>query len=300
MSTSTLVNSFGAGDALDRPAVDRANLCKVCHDDRLEVFEHTARCRNCGVLLFFPYPTSDMLVRGGDRKALWLDWYCESGFRNARNFANMIEFALGDVSTAKDLAILDYGGGGGQFALTALTHFPRAIVSMTDIDNAALLPQYRSANHPIPFERFEADATRFDIIFMNDVFEHVEHPEATLLMLAGKLKPGGRLFVDTPKTFWLFPVLRVLCPPIYRKLCRGTVTREHLQIWTRRAFHRVAGAASLRVTRYAELSEFTMPPEFYLRSMGIENPLLVAAGRLFYRSAGRLAKNKIMAVLERS
>ncbi len=300
MTASTLAKSLETVAGFDRPKSAHTAICKVCKSADLVIFEHTARCRDCGVLLFYPYPTPEMLVRGGDRKALWLEWYCESGFRNARNFTNMIQFALGDEPTGRELALLDYGGGGGQFAFTVLSHFPRATVNLTDIDDAALLPVYQSANRQIPFARFADDETRFDCIFMNDVFEHVENPQQTLALLASKLKPGGRIFVDTPKTFWIFPVLRRLCPPLYRKLCRGTVTREHLQIWSRRAFDTTVHAASLRVDRYAEVSEFTMPPDFYLKSMAITNPVMLAAGRLFYSTAHWLAKNKILAVLERA
>ncbi len=279
----------------------RAGACKVCGETGLKVFKHTARCSGCGALLFFPYPASEALIPNGDsafRQKLWLKWYCESGSRNARNFANMIGFALHDCAHDGEFAMLDYGGGGGQFALTALSHFPRASVSITDIDDGALLPQYRAANHQIPYATFSEDPTRFDVIFLNDVFEHVADPIGTLSLLATKLKPGGRLFIDTPKTFWLYPVLRAVWRPLYAKLCEGTVTKSHLQIWTRRSFEHAVAASGLRIARYRETSEFTMPADFYLASMAVKNVAVRLAGRIFYSNARWLAKNKIMAVLD--
>jgi hypothetical protein len=35
------------------------NLCKICGSRNLKSFAHTAKCANCGVLLYYPYPTSD-------------------------------------------------------------------------------------------------------------------------------------------------------------------------------------------------------------------------------------------------
>jgi hypothetical protein len=282
------------------PRTTPVTACKVCGSPSLTIFKHTARCSACGVLLFFPYPKPDTLVPTGDRASrqkLWLEWYCESGSRNARNFANMIRFALCDCSHDRELSILDYGGGGGQFAFSALSHFPKASVWITDIDDNGLLPQYRVANQQIPYAGFPDDPTRFDVIFLNDVFEHLESPFETLSLLATKLNDGGRIFVDTPKMFWLYPVLRAAAPSLYGKLCDGTVTKSHLQIWTRRSFEHVVRASWLRITRYAEISEFTMPPGFYLESMAVKCVAMRLAGRIFYSNARWLAKNKIMAVL---
>ena len=139
-----------------------------------------------------------------------------------------------------------------------------------------------------------------DVIFLNDVFEHLESPLETLSLLATKLNPGGRIFVDTPKTFWLYPALRAVWPSLYGKLCDGTVTKSHLQIWTRRSFEHAVKASSLGISRYAEVSEFTMPPDFYLASMAVKNAAVRLAGRLFYANARWLAKNKIMSVLART
>ena len=57
-------------------------------------------------------------------------------------------------------------------------------------------------------------------------------------------------------------------------------------------------AAGLRIRKYSETSEFTMPAEFYLDNMGIDLPALRWAGKTFYRFAKILAKNKIVAVLQ--
>lgn len=33
--------------------------CKICECTQLQIVAHTAKCTNCGVLLYYPYPISD-------------------------------------------------------------------------------------------------------------------------------------------------------------------------------------------------------------------------------------------------
>jgi ubiquinone/menaquinone biosynthesis C-methylase UbiE len=275
--------------------------CKICGSLNLTIFAHTAACRDCGVLLYWPYPASDVELVQGNGKPWPTDhakrWYSQASFYNHTNFTNMLRFATDESFKARKLDILDYGGGGGQFALVCRSHFPDATVFITDISDTALLEEYRPLNVQIPFCAFAGDQHTFDVIFLNDVFEHVSDPRLVLQQLAAKLKPGGRIFVDTPKQFWIYPVSKVLSSALYTKVLRGTVSTAHLQIWSRASFALVVKAAGLSVLKYEEASEYTMAPAYYLDNMGIKNPVLRFAGRLFYRHARYLAKNKIISVL---
>lgn len=276
--------------------------CKICGSRDLRLHAHTARCRACGVLLYYPYPTPDELphldpVNRGQVWNDWLAWYYAAAARNHNNFTHMLRVATEGWPTESAGEVLDYGGGGGQFAVVVASHFPNVTTWITDIDTTAVLERWRPYNRIIPFAAFPEDATRFDAIFLNDVYEHVASPREVLQLLASKLRPGGVIFIDTPRTFWLYPLLRMVSPRLYTKLCRGTVSRSHLQLWTRRAFETVVRQSGLRVERYQECTEFTMPADYYLKGMGISNPLLRTLGRVFYASAGALARNKIMAVL---
>jgi 2-polyprenyl-3-methyl-5-hydroxy-6-metoxy-1,4-benzoquinol methylase len=277
-------------------------LCKICRSVDLEIFAHTARCRSCGVLLFWPYPKSDdKLVSDGEGKS-WpqeeaLKWYSESSFLNHANFTDMLRFTIPESERGKKLNVLDYGGGGGQFALVCRSHFPEAEVYITDISDDALLDEWRPLNKQIKFVDLDADSTLFDYVFMNDVFEHVSDPLAVLKQLAEKLKGNGRIFIDTPKQFWIYRATKTISKSLYTKVLRGTVTNYHLQIWSRNSFEAVIKGAGLRIEKYDETSEYTMPAEFYLKNMGITNPLLRMAGSIFYRNSRYLARNKIMCVV---
>ena len=277
-------------------------FCKICGSSNLTVFAHTAKCRNCGVLLYWPYPKSDSeLVQEGTGKS-WtresvLEWYSKGSFYNHTNFTNMLRFTMGESFKGRKLDILDYGGGGGQFALVCRSHYPEATVYITDISDDALLEEWKPLNTQIPFTDFANDQRKFDVIFLNDVFEHVSDPLFVLNQLSGKLKLGGKIFIDTPKQFWIYPVTKLLSKTLYTKVLRGTVSTAHLQIWSRKSFELSVIKSGLSISKYAEESEYTMPATFYMNNMGIKNPLIRLVGSLFYRSSRHVAKNKIMCVL---
>ena len=276
--------------------------CKICKSDLLEVFAHTAKCQNCGVLLYYPYPDTDEdLIKSGSGKS-WpqqeaLKWYMESSFFNHLNFTEMTRFTIDESFKNIDLDVLDFGGGGGQFALVCKSHFPKSRIYITDISDESLLDQWRPYNIQILHRDFSGDEQKFDIIFMNDVFEHVSDPIGTLIQLKKKLKAGGKIFIDTPKQFWIYPLTKFFSKPLYKKILNGTVSKLHLQIWSKKSFDFVIYQSGMELTKYEECSEYTMPAAFYMHNMGIKKPIIIYLGKVFYKLSKFLAKNKIICVI---
>jgi len=177
------------------------------------------------------------------------------------------------------------------------SHFPESTVYITDISDDSLLKEWKPLNSQIPFRDFANSPKKFDVIFLNDVFEHVSDPLFVLKQLSEKLKSHGRIFVDTPKQFWIYPVTRLLSKFLHTKVLKGTVSTAHLQIWSKQSFELVVKESGLSLFKYEEASEYTMPADYYMNNMGIKNPIIRFMGSLFYRNARHLAKNKIMCVL---
>jgi 2-polyprenyl-3-methyl-5-hydroxy-6-metoxy-1,4-benzoquinol methylase len=254
------------------------------------------------VLLYYPYPTDNELFKemGGDDQRESRSWYAEAAIRNHSNFSNMFLFAMNSNLPRGKVSILDYGGGGGQFALTCKSYLFDSDVYFVDVRDDGLLDEWKLVNRQIKFKDFPTDRTRFDYIFLNDVFEHVLDPVSVLKQLAGKLEDTGKIFIDTPKQFWIYPITKLLSKHrLYGKVLRGTVSSAHLQIWSRRAFELVVSMSDLKIEKYSEVSEYTMPSDFYLNNMRIENRVMRLAGHLFYRNAKHVAKNKILCLLSK-
>ena len=72
--------------------------------------------------------------------------------------------------------MLDFGGGGGQFAPVARLHLSHAEVWLVNVLEDTRVEAWRSLNHQISFDHLATDETRFNYMFVNDVFEHVSDP----------------------------------------------------------------------------------------------------------------------------
>ena len=289
--------------------------CKICNSENLKIIFHVAICQNCEVLLFYPYPegddeifrnkkyTKDNIAINDDfeeTKKRQLEYILKSGNLNILNFKQMINFSVPKNYKEGKLNVLDYGGGGGQFASIFKEIFPKSKIYITDLYDEKLLKEYSTFNNQIEFSNFENDKTKFDFIFLNDVFEHLSDPGKVLKILKNKLKDkDSRIFIDTPKKFWIYEFSSIFSKHLYRKILNGTVDQDHQQIWSKKSFYLIAEHSGLEIDKYKEMTEFTQPASFYLDAMKIKNSILRFIGKIFYLSAPIIAKNKIISTLKK-
>ncbi len=288
--------------------------CKICNKKNLKILYHVAICQNCGVHLFYPYPeddeellnknkyTKDNIAINDDRvetQKRQLDYLLKSGELNISNFTRMINFTIPNSKKNDEIKILDYGGGSGQFAKICKNIFPKSKIYIADLYDEKLLNDFKKYNNQIKFNEFENNEIRFDFIFLNDVFEHLSNPIKVLKLLKKKLKnKDSKIFIDTPKIFWIYNFFSYVNLNIYKKILNGTIDQDHQQIWTKKSFNLAVKNSDLGIEKYKELTEFTQPADFYLDAMRIKNILLRLMGRAFYLFAPILARNKIISVLK--
>jgi SAM-dependent methyltransferase len=272
--------------------------CKICGSSALTIRKHTARCKQCGVLLYYPYPADAKLLNSSAHlhSESAREWYRRTAWSNHEHFTTNLRFAVASSDANRSVRVLDYGCGGGQFALVVRSHLPFSEVFCTDISDDALLPEWRSVQTQIRFAEFPQNRNTFDFVFLNNVLEHVGDPLEVLRLVRSKLNYSGRIFIDTPKVFWLYPVTHVSSSTLHEQLLLGTVSLAHLQIWSRRAFNLVLARAGLEVCKYKEATEYTMPAQYYLDKMKVNNEMVRFAGEAFYFFKW-FSRNKIMALV---
>jgi SAM-dependent methyltransferase len=111
---------------------------------------------------------------------------------------------------------------------------------------------YLHEAHECRLEDFEPD-TRFDLITMRMVAEHITDPESVVRRIRGMLAPGGRLVIYTVHRWGLFTMVTGIVPdalhhPIKRVLWRTEAKDTFpvaLKMNTRAALRRLAEANGL-------------------------------------------------------
>jgi len=147
--------------------------------------------------------------------------------------------------------VLDVGCGAGQVAKAVKRERPDLAVSACDVSRAAIAAASASPEG-VDFrlalaERLPYDDAEFDFVWIFDVLEHVEGPEAVLREMARVLKPGGGFHMVLP--------LEGQPRTLYRLVGCGTRWTAkvrhagHLQIFSADRFRVMAAACGLPVTR---------------------------------------------------
>ena len=126
------------------------------------------------------------------------------------------EYLLSRVES--NFICLDYGAGRGKLEQVNIQGIVNKIVGVDiddavhdnpNIDEAKLIDLH---DLKIPY-----DDNTFDLIFSDNVFEHVEFPENVLREIYRVLKPSGIFIAKTPNKYHYMPIIARLTPLSFHK-----------------------------------------------------------------------------------
>lgn len=175
----------------------------------------------------------------------WIDraWY--PGYKN--NWDDWLFRELILAHLRSDMTILDLGAGAGALSQMNFRGYARFVCGV-DLDvrvkQNPMLDEARIADAGgIPY-----DAGQFDLVFANNVLEHLDEPLAVFLEVARILKPGGVFLFKTPNRRHYVPAIARITPHRFHEYVnahRGRPAADTFQ-----TFYRAnTGAAVRRLAR---------------------------------------------------
>lgn len=184
--------------------------CPICGSSRLERHKATAsdatiitkisivECSDCAFAWQFPWQRTHKESNEYFNEAYSTENLPDGSYFNPRRQRQVAELQLDYVQgicKKHKGSLLDIGAGSGTFARAAAARgwLVTAVDPALNIESIASV-----SNVSIAADIDElAPGTRFDVVVLWDVIEHVERPVELLRKAIQRLEPGGRLFVET-------------------------------------------------------------------------------------------------------
>src|SRR5690349_10701739 len=210
------VNAVSA-DARWRLSADRLEVvpCPLCQapsyetlatTDRYDMGLVTVGCRRCGLVYTNPQPRAQALDDFYEHayRALYqgVDVPTVDYIRQHRKHERALataEFLAPAAALRAGQAVLDVGAAEGSILRALGLRVPGLRLTAVEPNRAfGAFAREQSGCEVFASLADLAKESRFDLIVVNHVLEHVKHPVALLKELGGRLAPGGRIYVDVP------------------------------------------------------------------------------------------------------
>lgn len=171
--------------------------------------------------------------------------------------------------------ILDVGCGTGAFGKAIKLANANAEVWGTDIHQAAITQATATLDKAIrvnPESNFETlPDGYFDVVFFNDVLEHMIDPYAKLAHIKSKLSPKGCVVASIPNIRFFRVLSDLLFKGDFRYQDDGVMDRTHLRFFTRKSIVRMFEDAGFKIQQIKPLNKTrSLRPFFlYFLSLGL-------------------------------
>lgn len=171
----------------------------------------------------------------------WIDRTCFPSFR--RNWDDELFRDRILEHLRADTAVLDLGAGAG---IVQQMNFRGLAASVCGVDldprvvNNPMLDEGRIANADgIPYE-----SDRFDVVFSDNVLEHLDKPLEVFREVVRVLKPGGVFLFKTPNKWHYMPTIARLTPHRFHQYVNRWRGRAEVDVFPTRYRANTLGAVS--------------------------------------------------------
>lgn len=190
----------------------KKQVCRVCGADHKKVlFEKEGipyyRCLECGFVFSYPGENANFTNELDDYEAAYLD-YLTGSECDRKNYALLLRW-MSKFCSLEGKRILDVGAGSGKF----VRFLREKKVEAFGLEPAKALYEEFLSKDTFFFCDYSDSFNEnliggmVDILVSWDVIEHMEQPEVFFQDASRILRPGGRLFLDTPDVESFLPYM---------------------------------------------------------------------------------------------
>jgi SAM-dependent methyltransferase len=211
--------------------------CRVCHQpvtflknlkgNRIVVDIPLYNCNNCGTQ--FTYPKEFMAQRQFDD--FDMSWYLQRRPKAQRKITRALK-AIENLGVKNGGKFLDIGCGLG---------YSMEIANQNGFETFGVEPLAAAADYAINdlklnvrkgfYERKDYPENHFDLIWLDQVLEHVYEPDKLFADICYNLKPGGIFFLGLPNVDWMWHLISKL--KITPKINVFNDPEEHINYYQR-------------------------------------------------------------------
>lgn len=149
------------------------------------------QCTNCGLVYVDPLPDADDLT-----KMYPVEYQGTLSTKASGVYDNLFEQI--NKTGGSYTTILDYGCGGGRFIAEALAKGYKVTGTEYNPDLVKSLQDGFPVANFITIDQFLGMDTKYDIIFLNNVLEHLTNPREIMLKLKDRLEDNGIFMLEGP------------------------------------------------------------------------------------------------------
>lgn len=187
--------------------LENLKRCNLCGSDNIAFIDRNnniCQCKNCGYVFNNPRPTLDEIISYYSRSDKYDSWFVEEKERDLlwKRRLRMIK------RYKRSGTLLDVGTGIGQFLFFAKNDFE---VKGTEISESAI--RIAKEKYNINVTRGEIESikwnSKFDVITLFHVLEHVPNPSSTIKKCRELLNNEGVLIIVVPNDIiGILPIVR--------------------------------------------------------------------------------------------
>lgn len=180
----------------------------LARTDRYDMDLQTVGCNQCGLAMTNPQPTAEALdlfyrdhYRDFYQKTATASLQYITAYRKHERAAETVAFLLAKGALPPAAAVLDIGASEGAMLRAVRDAVPRTnrVAVEPNVEFGRFAAEHAECRHFASLQELRHHGeTRFDLIILNHVYEHVKNPVEFLTELHSLVADSGYIYIDVP------------------------------------------------------------------------------------------------------